>query len=226
MIIEKNNLDVKSLRGKRVKSARMLAGLTREQMSQKYQIASPTLRGWETPKENTGGLTINGAERFVKALHREGVFCTVTWLLDGTGPGPRLLSEKMDLKIKDFSSHSIEWEEEESILKELQTFQELNSDAITMLITDNGMEPLYKMGSYIGGKKKSGSKIKKYIGKPCIIQTTDDCIFFRIFQKGKTANTYTLYCFNPKPTVVAPIIYDVSIKNVAEVLWLRNKESS
>lgn len=225
MLLDKNKLNTAMSRGKRVRSVRMLAGLTREQLSQKHLIAAPTLRAWETPRENGGGLTSNGAERFVKALNKEGVFCTVNWLLDGTGPGPRLLSEIVQLKPKNRSMRKIDWNEEESILKELQTFKELNPDSVSMLIMDDGMEPFYKKGSYVSGKVKMGPDIEKFIGKPCIIQTVDNLVLLRLFQKGKLPNTYTLYCSNPMPTAVAPIMYDVMIKNIAEVLWLRNKEN-
>ena len=79
-----------SLKGKRVRSARMLTGLTRKKFEEKYKIHENTLKSWESPKQSQQGLTEKGAKRLIEALKNESINCTVEWLMTGAGHGPKL----------------------------------------------------------------------------------------------------------------------------------------
>ncbi len=74
-------------RGKRLKFVRKLAGLSRKQLEKKYGISANTVQSWEVAKK--GGLTERGAHRILAVIQKEGINCSIEWLLYGTGAPPR-----------------------------------------------------------------------------------------------------------------------------------------
>ncbi len=205
--------------GKRVKSARMLSGLSRGEIAEKYGISLPTLRAWENPPSGKGGLTQKGAIRLVEAFKCAGVVCDVKWLLLGIGRGPTLANV-----ISQFGNElPIICDEEESILNEIECFKENNSDSIVVIVKDDGMSPLYNIGDYVGGSKMYNNDIEKLEGLDCIVESLDDEIFIRKLNKGRYANLYTLSCTNPMNDNVRPLIIDLPLKSAAEIVWRRKR---
>src|SRR5687767_7627226 len=88
-------------RGRRLKSLRKMADLSRKAMTLKYQISASTVQAWEEGKSE--GLTVKGAQRIIAALKEEGVFCTLEWLLKGEGQSP-YLAERIYLGVKEPAS--------------------------------------------------------------------------------------------------------------------------
>lgn len=86
-------LDEKSTpeaRAKRLRRVRNLANLSRKALCEDGLINVNTLKGWELGRY--GGLPKDGAEKIIQRIAREGVHCTLDWLLHEIGPGPRLIS--------------------------------------------------------------------------------------------------------------------------------------
>lgn len=94
------NMPDSLLKGRRVKSARTLAALSRREIEEKYNISIPTLRSWENPPPGSGGLTLRGAKRFTIALRQAGIICDVRWLLHGIGQGPTISTFDSGLKVE------------------------------------------------------------------------------------------------------------------------------
>lgn len=207
--------------GRRVKSSRMLAGLSRKDLNDKYGISAATLRSWEDPKGGRKGLTEKGALRLIKALADAGVSCNVTWLMTGSGSGPSLAKPSF------YSSEpsDITWNEEEAIFREIAFFKEINSHAIVVMVKDRGMEPYYEQNGYVAGNKVSNNMISNLLGLNCIVETLRGDVLVRRLQKGSQDGRYTLVCLNPVQEIQEVIINDVELVNAAEIVWYRKRSS-
>lgn len=197
-------------RGKRLTMARNMTNLSREDLAKKYQLSSSTLQSWETPKH--GGLTQKGAAKIVAILAKEGIQCSTDWLLSGIGVGPQAIG-----KNRSYSPES-------AIIAEILTFRTHNPDAIDIIVKDDGLDPIYCEGDYVGGRKRYDTAISTAIGKTCIVETTDGETLLRYLRPGHRPNHYTLICLNPETTVLKPVLYDIALKSAAPIIWHRRKE--
>lgn len=114
-------------RGKRLKSLRKMADLSRHQIEQKYQISENTQRSWEEGKYT--GLTEQGARRILIALRNEGLRCGIGWLLHGTGSTPQLSEKLISADLTLFEETTTETQtisDDTHIGAELALFHQLN----------------------------------------------------------------------------------------------------
>ncbi|MDR1057449.1 MAG: helix-turn-helix domain-containing protein [Coxiellaceae bacterium] len=172
MLDEMQKSSVKE-RGKRLRLVRKMSGLTLEELSTKYNFGISTIKYWECAKNQ--GLSSKGAKKIVAAMHSEGVQYAYMWLMHGVGLPPQFLDIHYHKKIKDINSvDQAVYEEEKSIEYEIKLFCEKITDAITLTIFDDGMEPFYSVNDGVGGKRLYGENLTKVIGKDCIVETIDN----------------------------------------------------
>ncbi len=196
-------------RSKRLITVRKMTNLSRESIEQKYDLSASTLQAWETPKQ--GGLTQKGAKRIVEILEKEGIQCSTDWLLDGIGIGPQVIgADKSD--------------SESALVSEILTFRTHNLDATDMVVKDDGMEPFYCIGDYVGGKQRQGDAIPTAIGKNCIVETSEGETLLRYLRSGSKPHHYTLLCLNAETTLTHSVLSDVELRSAAPVIWHRKKE--
>jgi transcriptional regulator with XRE-family HTH domain len=213
---------VRNARGKRLKLARKMAGLTREEVEEKYGISASTVQSWEAAK--AGGLTEKGAQRAIAVLRQEGIWCTIDWLMYGLGEGPQPTGSQFHHVQESFTTYT-DLPEEKAILQELEKFKSLNNDSIHFIVNDDAMLPYYQQGDYIAGKRKVGEAIKQLIGMDCIIETTEGTVLLRRLKLGAHDDTYTLLRINPDTQLAIPTLYEQKLKNAAAVIWLRRPDS-
>jgi HTH-type transcriptional regulator, cell division transcriptional repressor len=216
-------------RGKRLKSLRMMADLSRKCVEEKYRISAGTLQSWEDGRY--GGLTEKGAKRFLHVLQQEGIQCTSDWLLHGIGIGPQatdslyLDRQQPVLEVEQMRANSADLAgEDQAIVTELLAFRRSNSNAIDIIVRDDGMGPSYQVGDYVGGKRRYNHDISNLVGRNCIIETTLGEIYLRHLRRGTGEHRYTLMCINPYTTVHEPTLYDVQLLSAAPVIWHRCKD--
>lgn len=209
-------------RAKRAKSARMFAGLTMEQMNIQHNIPPSTLQGWENigcASLKNRKLTLKGAQRLIAALNREGVACSVEWLMDGEGIGPHFIAPKgNDRKQKQQNSL---WGHHLAIQHEIKTFEENNLNSIVVMVSDNGLEPFYTKGDFVGAIKQYLKDIDKYLNHLCIIETTNKEVFIRKLISGKKPRTYTLITLQNNILTNEPTLQDVKVNWIAPIIWHR-----
>ena len=204
--------------GNRIKSARMLSGLSRPDFCEKTGISLPTLSAWESPPKGRNGLTDKGAELLIAALKMIGILCLKEWLLFGSGASPKLLSYNLPCG----NSASLSWDKEEAIIKDIESFKKNNSQAIVRLISDDLMLPLYPPDAYVGGCKIFGNDIARLVGTNCIIKTEDgDEIVRRIQWKNK--DFYLLIGINLD--LKENNVKMKKIEYAAEIIWVRKRSS-
>lgn len=201
-------------RAARIKRLRNLANLTRKEMCED-EININTLKGWEIARY--GGLPLDGAYSIVKRVAREGVSCTVEWLLFEDGQPPSVNMAKQNESLNEDNKLP----EEVNIEEELALFQKHYSDAIHYQINDDGMSPIYEEGDFVAGTKKTGKNIEEITGLNCIVQLESGKLICRRLRKGKSENLYNLVCINSETSVEEPIISEVELISAAMVTWHR-----
>ncbi len=212
-----------SVIGKRVKSARMLAGLSRKSLSESSSISAATLRSWEDPKGSRKGLTEKGALRLIKALNSAGVKCSISWLMYGSGSGSGSGPSLIESKFHTSEPKDISWNDEESIFREVEFFKQVNHSSIVRLIKDRGMEPFFEQNSYVGGHRVGKNNISSLVGLNCIIEAEDGRTFVRRLQAGNNNDKYTLQCINPAKEIDNILITDIALSDAAEIVWYRKR---
>lgn len=210
------------IRGKRVRQLRKMSGLSRQAIEDKYDISARTLRSWED--SDGGGLTPKGAMRIVYAMAEEGIHVTKEWLLYGAGIGPQYVNSELSSG-SGIKLEPLDLDEESAIRAELLAFRQSNPNPIDMRVTDDGMEPHYIIGDYIGGRQRFNENIASCINRDCIIETAGGELLFRRLKAGSIPERYTLYCINANSNVREPVLYDVELKSVAPVVWHRQRDS-
>lgn len=207
-------------RGKRLKTARMMTGLTRNGLEEKYGISASTIQSWEAAK--AGGLTERGVARVLPVLHKEGVTCTNDWLLYGIGSGPQPTNLPLPSSGQEEMERSLP--EDKAIIQELLTFRNLNNDAIDLVVLDDGMGPQFSEGDYIAGIRRTKENIHTLVGMNCIVQTAHNDMQFRRIKKSARPGLFNLICINPDTEVFETTLYDQELISAAPVIWHRRRD--
>lgn len=201
------NLSSPEARGKRIRYIREhLLSLTREEFCRNSNITAQSLKGWELAWG--GGLSQQGAEKFVKRVKELNIYCTTSWLMHGVGRDATKITKDLD----------IQEDEESHIAKELLLFRELQH-SIDTVIRDDSMIPFLYPGNYVGGIIVQN--IENAIGKECIIIADNDDILVRILKHGNEPARYDLTCLNEHTTLVKKEIKNTAIKFAAPIVWTR-----
>lgn len=203
--------------GKRVRIAITLCGMKLPAFGKKYRISFSHLYAIEKGERLLNQKT---AERIASGVRQEGYFCAVKWLLKGEGPPPL----KEEIKTNEFEESEVvlsTLSPELKIIKEASFFQQLYQNSIVSCVLDNGMEPFYAIGDYVGGSFVEN--LKMAIGKDCIIITQEGEQLVRRLLKGSKIGLYTLACMNPFTKATPPILFDHAIKTVAPIVWHRRR---
>ena len=108
--------------------------------------------------------------------------------------------------------------------EELLLFRTHYPNAMDFIVSDDGMEPDYKIGEYVAGSSRYHQQIEHLVGLDCIVKTMEGEVFLRHIKKRGEDGRYTLACINSKTTVEKPILYDVELFSAAPVIWTRRKD--
>jgi hypothetical protein len=198
-----------------------MANLTRQQLCEYSDININSLKGWEIGRY--GGLTWTGAEKIILQAAKEGVECTLDWLMYGIGAGPSVHSGFTEIQtLPSSEGPKLAQDEDEKIANELALFKKQYTNAIDFIVNDDGMTPIYQKGEYVAGIALAENKIDQAVGHNCIIQLENDNIILRQLRKGTEPNVYTLICLNLNHTS-EPVIYNVKLISAAPIIFHRKR---
>jgi HTH-type transcriptional regulator, cell division transcriptional repressor len=218
----------KELRAKRLKVLRQMLGLTRKDFADQYHIPFSNFQNWEGPRY--GGLTEQGAIKILRVCAAEGIETSLAWLMHGVGANPNL-TEKFYHRyhhqhINEKLAEPDQDAETAAISQELQLFkQNCNQQTLDLVVTDDGMEPYYRIGEHVAGKSFCDQNVIKAINRDCIIKISSGEILLRHLEAGNNKTRFNLSCINPNTTTSKPIIYDAEVICAAPIIWLRRKMS-
>jgi len=205
-------------RSHRLKILRQLAGLTTKALSEKHGISHNTLKHWEMATSR--GLTEKGAEKIVLAMRQEGVQCSKVWLLHGVGEQPKVVDIQFGQKQQPTQPLLSDTQYDANVHKEIELFCQLYDDAITFAVIDDGMEPFYREGDVVGGRRLTGDAIADAVGQHCIIETADKQFLCRQLTLGTQPEHFHAYCTN-RQTSVAPVLQDIQLISATPItrIW-------
>ena len=205
-------------RGKRLKTVRLMAGMTRSSLEKKHGISASTMQSWESAK--AGGLTQRGLDRIIPILQEEGIYCSADWLYYGIGKPPHPTT----LQVQEDEIGYPSLPEDKVIVQELLTFRQLNPNAVDFIISDDGMSPQYNPGDYVAGRRRRGSDIEAILNRICIVETTSNEVLLRYVKHGSVPSRYTLICTNLNSSIEESTVYDQRLLSAASVSWHRRRD--
>lgn len=209
-------------RAKRLRRVRNMANLTRDAMCAGDGLNINTYKGWEIARY--GGLPVDGAEKVVKRVAREGVICTIDWLLHGRGVGPYVLPTGGRSQISTEVLIGAATGEAALIQNELALFTKQFSDTVYCQVQDDALTPFYNVGDYVAGVKYYGEQISDLIGQNCLVQTPEGEILVRHLRAGTQADRYTLVSVNAHTRAAKAFLFNVALISAAPIMrWYRCK---
>lgn len=217
-------LHSKKDRAERLKKLRMLTSsetqkqLSRATLERKYGISASTLRHWEEAYGT--GLTEDGAKQMVNIYQKEGIHCTIAWLLEGKGSVPVIIKKVENILTATRSSNP-----SETIDKECHFFKSCHAEAIVFSVKDDAMAPFYLPGDIVGGVRHYQQTMLDLVGEDCIIEAKSGDIYLRRLQKSTIADHFNLFALNPNTRIERPYLYDSEIIAAAPVvrIWRKKK---
>lgn len=206
-------------RAERLRRVRNMANLSREEMCQGEGLNINTYKGWEIARY--GGLPSDGAEKTVLRVAKEGVVCTIDWLLHGVGIGPYVVPDYQKAthpqQPLEYDSTLLDYKKQ-PIYGEIKLFKKQFSNAVIYEIEDDGLAPFYQPGEFVAGIPRYKEQIKEILNQNCIVQTETGIFLARYLRAGEKPNTYTLACSNIQTSVKKMVLYDVPLLSAALII--------
>jgi len=206
-------------RAERLKRVRNLANLTRKAMAEHDSLNVNTLKAWELGRY--GGLPKDGAQKVIERVAKEGVLCSLDWLLYGKGFGPQVTHDQVFSTSLDATILT----ETQKIAEESLLFKKHYPEAIVYHVIDDGMSPYFNIGDVVLSHQKETQINKNLHSKNCIVQLNDGRLLLRnlrLTPEGKI----NLICLNPNTGVDEPAIHNAIITFAGEVIWHRKSIKS
>lgn len=190
-------------KGMRLKSLRIKLGHSIHEFSKLTKVPEPTLYSWEKGRSS---LSLKGAKKILKSIEPSNEKRLLFWLINGE-------EEILGNLNKNIS-------EEILILQDVNYYLNSRDNNVVMIILDDSMLPFLSPGDYVGGLKKTGSQISKYIGKFCIVETKEGSLYARILEKSFQTNLYNLTPLSSNYDTLK----DQFINFVAPISWIRKRD--
>jgi len=224
---KENKKKIAQERGARVKLARQLTGMTRTNMTKKYQLHAHALVYWETGKSLLG---FDAAQSLSQIFNDLGINITAEWLLTGQGHDAtteKLLNPLIQGRIESYVDESKNipnlagtfvnqpTNNTFTLNNEISFFKKNIPDAEVVMIKDNALLPFYYPGDYVGGIYSSDKTFVSLIGKMCIILTDQgDLMTRKIF---KYSGNSSFFIGATSPLEIEESLSIVQIANAAPI---------
>ncbi len=209
-------------RGHRLRSARMLTGHSRKEFGEKLGISANTLTTWEAPREQISGLTGKGAKRVISGLRKLGIDCSYDWLYNGIGTGLSVPNYPDAASNPALDIPEPDWSDSIKIIREIEYFKQIYNNSVVVAVMDDGLEPRFSMGDYVGGHWYENNELLEAEGQHCIVETSEELTFTRLISSiDRDDKKCTSTCTNPFTKVSQPTIYNEKINRIAKIVWHR-----
>lgn len=203
----------KKERGQRIITLRKQLGLSRRAFAEKYSLSENTLKAWEHALQN--GLSEKGAKMLVHIFRREGLPCSLEWLMSGR----QLPINYVTKTDKELFAHLVG--SKETIEKEIAAYRSIHPKLIYTTVEDDALLPHFAVGDVVAGVPVSQKDFALAIGHLCIVETDKERQLVRRVLPGTRPNLYHLGCTNMQSSNERPFIYDAGLISVAPINWHR-----
>lgn len=201
--------------GSRLYQIRHQVCSNRLKFSEKHGISSNTLFAWENDKS---ALTKKGAEKLVEAFAREGVFCTVEWLLEEKGEAPTTL-EGLTSSLEGVDDGVPQ--DKRSFQSEINLFILSNPSAKTFKMSDDSMEPVILKNDVVGGVLQDPKAYKDLAGKPCVVIENEESHHIKLLVIAQERGRVNLSALNLNTKNPQPVLFNIDPKEVYKItrIW-------
>lgn len=179
-------------RAYRLSILRKMAGLRLIELSQKYDIGYTTVRQWE---KGQSPLSTRGAKLIVEAMRQEGIECTPSWLLLGSGNPPTYINQQTVTPLP--GAPIVE--------QEIALFRNSHLNALILEIHDDAMHPFLSPGDRVGGVCLEKSEFDLMDGQYCIVESEADGCICRWTQKIPNTDLFNFQCLNLSTKLKNPV---------------------
>ncbi len=199
-------------RGHRLRQIRNMLGMTIEEFGAFCGKGESTIRQWEQGRAS--GLSHKGAHSIISKLHGSNVSCNVDWLYSGEEEPPKYVDATVaNLPFLNMMSNK---SEADRIQQEMTVFKHHAQDAITWMLTDNSMEPMYHPQDYVGGIQYRDENMRQLDSKICLVKLADGETLLRKVKLNEHGN-YDLFALNPDTTAKNIALLNVKLQSAAPV---------
>ncbi len=208
-------------KGRRLRMARALTGLSRQDLHEQTGIATSTMDTWESGRVE---LNERSSIRICESFRKLGIFCSTEWLLRGEGMPPHLMSETeksmLSYDDSDINSQTNSLKKksfhfppflDSDIKKELSFFLNLHDHPIFLILTEKFGNSQFEVGDCVAGIEGNP---KKLIKKTVILQDVNDKMYLCRLN-SVVDNTAEIFLSTKTPKV------KVKYKKIGKILWHR-----
>lgn len=192
----------------RLKHLRSIIRLDRKTFAAKHEIPEITLRLWENGRMP---ITDKAIERCLTAYRQEGIDVTEQWLKYGTGNAPGINYSLMSfLETRTFDEDPLK----KNIENDFLYFSNQYPDCILFKINSKEMEPVYKSGDFVIGRKNNKDISTLHNQDSIVLLENGEIVFRRVFITIE--KKFNLACINPLSS--GEVLFDAKIKNIAPLI--------
>ncbi len=209
------------VKGRRLRMARALTGLSRQDLHEKTGIATSTMDTWESGRVE---LNERSAFRVCESFRKIGIFCSAEWLLNGEGMPPHLMSDtersmfSVDKSIANEETGKLKQRSfifppflDSDIKKELSFFLNLHDGSMFHVVKEKFLNSQFEVGDCVAGVEDDP---KNLIGKIVILVDQNmNTLLCRL--NGYNDNVADVFLNSKNP------IEKVKFYMIAKVLWHR-----
>ena len=213
------------IKGRRLRMARALTGLSRQDLHEKTGIATSTMDTWESGRVE---LNERSAVRVCESFRKIGIFCSAEWLLHGEGMPPHLMSDteksmfSFDKSIADERTGKLKQRSfilppflDSDIKKELSFFLNLHDGSVFHIVKEKFLNSQFEVGDCVAGVEDDP---KNLIGKIVIlIDQNSNTLLCRL--NGCNDNVADVFLNSRSP------LEKIEFKMIAKMLWHRKTKS-
>lgn len=204
--------------GERIRYIRKLLSLTQKKIEEEYKIPVITLTKIESGKSNISEKMLT---KLISLFESNGIKVTSDWIKYNIGPSPEIeYYRKKFREIKD-DIPSSSFDDSLAIEYEADEFMKKYENSLVIRVMTNEMLPKFKSGDFVGGKQRDIKLIDSLLGRDCIVQF-NNIEGYSVKRLTKDFyGRYNLSILNIDSTETMPVIFDVKIQKIYNIVWHR-----
>ena len=168
-------------RGLRLKKARELVNIPKNQLAQLAGVNPNSVTYWEKASEYPRALARRTAVKVASALTTLGLVISPEWLYDGIGEPPYMLT-RSEIPEKNYFHSTTDSDAIQEALENtgIELGKKLSIKTELFQIEDDTMEPHIKCGDYILVTPVPDDLWDTMVGKPCLARLENNALYCRV----------------------------------------------
>ncbi len=208
--------------GKRLRYARKLADLSREELARLAGVSTTSISYWEHANDESSKMTLKSMAKVLEALRESKVDCPERWLRAGIGHGPKHIADSSLGHLTNDGGTIADntlLSAAQPILNigaEIQLFAAASDRAVITKVDTNCMSPALKQGDRVGGIWQPSTMLDKE--DICIIDINGKMQIRRVIPTDKSGLFHIAYLTYDTGQSEPFELRDIVLEKVAPVI--------